>query len=208
MRRRDVLFGLAAAGGVLAMSSLSGCVTHDLPDEPGDACDMFHHQGGWWRAVKSAERRWGAPPELQLAIIRQESGFRYRARPPEKHFLWIIPAGHVTSAHGYAQALNTTWDEYKRARGDNGVDRTEFSDATDFVAWFTSVTHRQLGVPYSDARSHYLAYHEGRGGFSRQTYRGDAALLAAAQRVQTYRDTYAAQLSRCEGDLNHWWWPF
>ncbi|MES1198681.1 MAG: transglycosylase SLT domain-containing protein [Pseudomonadota bacterium] len=208
MRRRDFILGLAATSAALSALSLSGCVTHALPDEPGDACDMFRNQGGWWRAVKGAERRWGAPPALQLAIIRQESGFRYRARPPEKHILWVIPWGHVTSAHGYAQALNSTWDEYKRARGDEGVDRTEFSDATDFVAWYASVSHTQLGIAYSDARGHYLAYHEGRGGYARHTYDNDTALLASAARVQRYRDAYQAQLDRCEGSLNHWWWPF
>ncbi len=201
MQRRAFLFGLPAA-------ALAACTTHEMPEEPGDACDMFHNQGGWWRAVRTSEHRWGAPPALQLAIIRQESGFRYRARPPEKHFLWIIPIGHVTSAHGYSQAVNSTWDEYKRARGDNGVDRTEFSDATDFVAWFASVSHRELGIPYSDARGHYLAYHEGRGGYARGSYQGNGALMESAERVQGYYDTYTAQLSRCQGDLNHWWWPF
>ncbi|HWA00742.1 MAG TPA: transglycosylase SLT domain-containing protein [Caulobacterales bacterium] len=203
MRRRDFIVGMAAMAALA-----SGCTTHATPEEPGDACDMFRNQGGWWRAVKSAERRWGAPPALQLAIIRQESGFRYRARPPRRRILWIIPGPHQTSAHGYAQALNSTWDEYKRARGDDGVDRTEFSDATDFVAWYCSVTQRQLGVDYSDARGHYLAYHEGRGGYSRRTYQGDAGLLAAAARVQSYRDAYQAQLDRCSGQLNRWWWPF
>ncbi|HVY85267.1 MAG TPA: hypothetical protein VG943_09040 [Caulobacterales bacterium] len=201
MRRRMFLLGAATL-------AVGGCVTHAMPEQPGDACDMFEHQAGWWRAVRSSEHRWGTPPALQLAIIRQESGFRYRARPPRGRILWILPGPHITSAHGYAQALNTTWDEYKQARGDAGVDRTEFSDATDFVAWYCSVSHRQLGIDYADARGHYLAYHEGRGGYSRGSYQGNAALLASAVRVQSYRDAYAAQLSRCEGKLNRWWWPF
>jgi hypothetical protein len=208
MDRRVFLLGALGAIGVSSIALNACTTTHAMPDEPGDACDMFRHQGGWWRAVRTSERRWGAPPALQLAIIRQESGFRYRARPPEKHFLWIIPAGHVTSAHGYSQALNNTWDEYKRARGDNGVDRTEFSDATDFVAWFAGVSHRELNIPYSDARGHYLAYHEGRGGYARGSYESNSALLASAARVQAFYNAYSEQLGRCQGDLNHWWWPF
>ncbi len=208
MDRRGVLIGLGLIG-VMAATPLSSCATtHQLPDEPGDACDMFRNQGGWWRAVRASERRWGAPPALQLAIIRQESGFQYRARPPRGRFLWIFPGAHITSAHGYSQALNQTWDEYKRARGDNGVDRTEFSDATDFVAWFASVSHRQLGIPWNDARGHYLAYHEGHGGYSRGSYQGNASLMASASRVQGYYDTYSAQLDRCQSQFNHWWWPF
>lgn len=208
MERRTFLFGLMCTGMLGGVALASCSTTHEMPDDPGDACDMFRNQGGWWRAVRTSERRWGTPPALQLAIIRQESGFHYRARPPERHILWIIPAGHITSAHGYSQALNTTWDEYKRARGDEGVDRTEFSDATDFVAWYASVTHRQLGVDYSDARAHYLAYHEGRGGYSRGSYNGNESLSAAADRVQGYYNAYASQLDRCDGELNRWWWPF
>jgi len=212
MNRRRFVLALSGAGlGGLGVTGavLSACTTtHTMPDDPGDACDMFQHQNGWWRAVRASEQRCGASPALQLAIIRQESGFRYRARPPEKHVLWIIPAGRVTTAHGYSQALNQTWDQYKRARGDDGVDRTEFSDATDFVAWFVSRSKSELGIPYSDARSHYLAYHEGRGGYARGSYRGDAALMSSARRVQGYYDTYAGQLARCQGELSRGWLPF
>ena len=200
MLRRALILSAAAA--------LAGCVTNDRPDDPGDACSIFENQDGWWRSVKRAERRWGAPPALQLAIIRQESGFRHNARPPRGRFLFFFPGARASSAHGYAQALRSTWEEYEHARGDSGVDRNEFSDATDFVSWYTSRTHREFGVPYSDARSHYLAYHEGRGGFSRGSHRGNSTLLSAADRVQSYRDAYQAQLDRCEGRLNRWWLPF
>lgn len=199
MHRRAFILATAA--------SLSGCVTHARPDEPGNACSMFEHQDGWWRSVKRAERRWGAPPALQLAIIRQESGFDHNARPPRGRFLFFFPGRRASSARGYAQALTTTWAEYERARGDSGVDRTEFSDATDFVAWFCSVSRRELGIPYEDARRHYLAYHEGRGGYRRGSYQGNTTLQAAAGRVQNWRDVYQGQLERCEGRLNSWW-PF
>ncbi|MGE0595500.1 MAG: transglycosylase SLT domain-containing protein [Hyphomonadaceae bacterium] len=200
MHRRALILGGAVA--------LAGCVTNDLPDDPGDACEMFETQDGWWRSVKRAEDRWGAPPELQLAIIRQESGFRHNARPPRGRILFVFPGPRASSARGYAQALNTTWQEYERARGDDGADRNEFSDAADFVSWYANLTHRELGVPYANARGHYLAYHEGRGGYRRGTYEGNSTLLASADRVQRYRDTYAGQLSRCRDDLERWWWPF
>lgn len=108
---------------------------------------------------------------------------------------------------GYAQALETTWDEYARAVGDRGVDRDEFRDAADFVAWYAGRSHTELGIPFTDARGHYLAYHEGRGGYRRGSYSGNRGLQSTAARVQGYRDTYQAQLNRCEGRLNSWW-PF
>jgi hypothetical protein len=200
MHRRALILAAGAA--------LTGCVTHRQPDEPGDACDMFEHQDGWWRSVKRAERRWGAPPALQLAIIRQESGFDHNARPPRGRFLFIFPGARASSAHGYAQALRSTWEQYERERGDRGADRSEFSDAADFVSWYCAGTQRQLGLRYEDARGHYLAYHEGRGGYSRGTYNGNSTLLGAASRVQGYRDAYQSQLDRCQGRLDRWWSPF
>jgi hypothetical protein len=199
MHRRLFLIGSAAA--------LGACTTNDRPDEPGDACAMFENQSGWWRAVRRAENNWGAPPALQLAIIRQESGFRYNARPPRGRFLFIFPGARASSARGYAQALNATWDEYERARGDDGADRTEFSDAADFVAWYARRSRDQLGLDWNDARSHYLAYHEGQGGYRNGAWRSNDRLQASADRVQGYHDAYAGQLSRCERDLNSWW-PF
>jgi hypothetical protein len=200
MRAR--LFALAAALVV------SACAASEPPDEPANACAIFEQHKSWWRAAKRAERRWGAPPALQLAIIRQESGFDHNARPPRGKFLFIFPGARASSAHGYAQALSSTWREYERARGDDGLDRDEFADATDFVAWYASGTHRELDVPYSNARAHYLAYHEGRGGYRRGSYRGKSGLLASAARVQSYRDAYQSQLDRCRRRLDGGWFSF
>ena len=189
-------------------SALTGCVSTTPPDDPGDACSIFEQHDSWWGAVKRAERRWGAPPALVLAIIRQESGFDHNARPARGRGFLFFPGRRPSSAHGYAQALNSTWDEYQRASGDPGVDRNEFHDAADFVAWYCGGSQRELGVSFTDARGHYLAYHEGRGGYRRGSYEGNASLMASAARVQNYRDAYQSQLDRCQGQLNRWWWPF
>jgi hypothetical protein len=200
MHRRALIFGAAAA--------LAACVSNEQPDNPGDACEIFRQNDGWWRSVKRAERRWGAPPALQLAIIRQESGFNHNARPARGRGFLFFPGRRPSSAHGYAQALTSTWDEYERARGDDGADRNEFSDAADFVAWYTGKSRAELGLRWEDARAHYLAYHEGQGGYRRGSYQGNSTLAASAARVQAYRDAYAAQIDRCDGELNRWWLPF
>lgn len=199
MDRRLFILGAPAA--------LAACVSTARPDQPGDACAIFEQHESWWRSCRRAERRWGAPPQLQLAIIRQESGFDHNARPPRGRFLFFFPGARASSAHGYAQALRSTWEEYRRESGVGGADRDEFRDAADFVSWYCGKTREQLGVPYSNAHAHYLAYHEGRGGYSRGSYRGNRTLLAAADRVQSWSDAYAAQLNRCERRLNSWW-PF
>jgi len=200
--------GVDRRGLLLALIALGGCVSTAKPDEPGDACAIFRQHEAWWKAVKRAERRWGAPPALQLAIIRQESRFVHNARPPRGKFLFFFPGRRASSAHGYAQALEGTWDEYARAAGDRGVDRDEFRDAADFVSWYAGRVRRELGVPFSDARGHYLAYHEGLGGYRRGSWRGKSGVIAAANRVQGFASAYQSQLSRCEDQLNRWWWPF
>ncbi len=192
---------------LLSAAALSACVSTTPPDEPGDACAIFEQRDNWWSSVRRSERRWGAPPALVLAIIRQESGFDHNARPARGRGFLFFPGRRPSSAMGYAQALENTWEEYARAVGDSGVDRNEFRDAADFVAWYTGRSQRELGLAFTDARSHYLAYHEGRGGYQRGSYRGNNTLLAAASRVQNYYETYQAQLGRCEGRLNSWW-PF
>lgn len=192
---------------LLSVTALAACQSTRPPDEPGDACAIFEQHDSWWSAVRRSQRRWGAPPALVLAIIRQESGFDHNARPARGRGFLFFPGRRPSSAMGYAQALENTWAEYARAVGDSGVDRNEFRDAADFVAWYAGRSQRELGIGFTDARAHYLAYHEGRGGYQRASYRGNHGLLAAAARVQGYRDAYQAQLDRCEGRLNSWW-PF
>lgn len=193
---------------ILGATALAACESNARPNAPGDACAIFEQHQSWWHSVRRAERRWGAPPALQLAIIRQESGFEHNARPPQRRLLFFFPGPYISTAHGYAQALTSTWEEYQRAAGDRGVDPNKFRDAADFVSWYASLSHRDLRLAYSDGRNHYLAYHEGRHGFRRGSYRGNDHLLASAERVQRLHDAYQRQLDRCEGDLSRWRWPF
>jgi len=50
-----------------------------------------------------------------MAIIRQESSFQADAQPPRSRILWIIPGPRPSSAYGYSQALDGTWDWYRQA---------------------------------------------------------------------------------------------
>jgi len=54
-----------------------------------------------------------------------------------------------------------------------------------------------LGIPLADARNQYLAYHEGRTGYSRQSYNAKPWLVAVAGRVADRAVTYDAQLRAC-----------
>lgn len=190
---------LRALAAALALASVSACAS--APSNVGNACSIFKEKGGWYHAARKAEKRWGAPIPVQLAIIRAESGFDHNAKPARGKFLFVFPGRRPSSAYGYAQATDPTWEAYKRATGNRGADRDDFKDAADFVGWYMAQAHARAGAPMNDAYAQYLAYHEGWGGYARGTYRRNGHLQAKARRVSAAANTYAAQLSRCEKRL-------
>src|SRR5690606_40708410 len=101
---------------LLALLLLAGCVSSP-PRNPADVCDMFDQRRSWYKAAERTQKRWGVPVPVTMAFINQESAFRARAKPPRSRILWIIPGPRPSDAFGYAQALDSTWSEYKRATG-------------------------------------------------------------------------------------------
>lgn len=193
--------------------NLGGCAIFggggEPPRRPSDACAIFDEKDDWYPATRAAEKRWGVPIALQLAFIKQESAFISDARPPRGKFLGIIPTTRPSNAYGYSQALDGTWDDYIRASGNRGADRDDFEDATDFIGWYCTVSHKKLGLAKNDAYNQYLAYHEGQGGYSRRTYEKKAWLVKVARKVEAQAQSYQAQLARCSERLeeeNDGWW--
>lgn len=167
------------------------------PRNANDVCSVFDEKRGWYKDAKKASDRWGTPVHVLMAIIRHESSFRADAKPPRKKLLGFIPWKRPSSAYGYAQALDGTWDEYEDAAGGWFADRDDFEDAVDFVGWYTAESSRKLGISKWDARAQYLAYHEGHGGYARGTWKRKRWLVNTANRVQQTANNYAAQLKRC-----------
>lgn len=193
---------------LLTLVALTSCVTAP-PTSVNDVCHIFEEKGGWYKAAKKAGDRWRSPIPVMMAIMHQESRFNAKAKPPRRKILWIFPGPRISSAYGYSQAKNTTWDWYLKSSGNRGADRDDFADAIDFVGWYNNLSQKQNGIQSNDAYHLYLAYHEGHGGFSRQTYRNKDWLLQVARRVDNLSRNYTQQLARCEEDLQSpWWWPF
>ncbi|MEM1138257.1 MAG: hypothetical protein AAGH45_00120 [Pseudomonadota bacterium] len=191
---------IAWLAGLLALG-LAAC-TSSPPDQVANACGIFEEKRSWYKAMKRAEDRWGLPVGVNLAFIRQESSFEAKARPDRKRILGIIPGPRPSSAYGYAQATTPTWEDYQRDVRRPGADRDDFSDAVDFVGWYTSRASRTLGLSQSDAYRQYLAYHEGFGGYRSGSYRNKAWLQKAARRVANNASVYERQLAGCERSLN------
>ncbi|NOQ69429.1 MAG: transglycosylase SLT domain-containing protein [Gammaproteobacteria bacterium] len=176
------------------------------PKNINNSCDIFREKGDWYDDAKDSFERWGVPIHLQLAIIHQESRFKYDAKTEMEYFLWIIPIGRKSSAYGYAQVQDDTWDWYMKSTGNWGADRDDFDDAVDFIGWYGKRTYEKLKISKWDAYNQYLAYHEGHGGYKRKTYNGKPWLIKVAHKVDKRAKTYRAQLATCEDELNSGWW--
>ena len=142
-----------------------------------------------------------------MAIMHQESKFVGDNKPEFEWFL-IIPLGRASSAYGYAQALDETWDTYMRATGNWGADRDDFADAIDFIGWYSSESYRRNKIRRNDTYHLYLAYHEGHGGFERRSFREKQWLKNIAKRVSGKSIAYRRQYAGCQDSLDSggWFW--
>ncbi len=186
-----------AAGLVLI---LAGCAASP-PSNIGDICSIFEEKPDWYREAKDSFQRWRVPVPTMMAIIRKESSFRAAARPDRKKILGFIPGPRPSTAYGYTQALDTTWEIYCRETGNQSAARTRFGDAIDFVGWYCDRSNKLCGISKHDPYRLYLAYHEGQGGYNRGSYRGNLWLLDAAGRVRDTTRIYSRQLNRCREKL-------
>lgn len=167
------------------------------PRNLDNACSVVEQRPKYLNAMKATERKWGIPVAVQMATIYQESKFIGNARTPHQYALGIIPMGRQSSAFGYSQALDGTWEEYQEKQGKRRAKRDDIRDATDFMGWYMHDTARTLGIAKTDARNQYLAYHEGRGGYSRGSYNAKPWLLRVSQEVGNRAVLYDAQLRSC-----------
>lgn len=188
---------LRASMLLMFLASCGGGGNFSAPRDLENACSIVRERPEYYRAMKATERKWGVPVHVQMATIHQESKFIGNARTPHQFALGIIPMGRQSSAYGYSQALDGTWEEYQDDQGKRRARRDRISDATDFMGWYMDATTRSLGISKGDARNQYLAYHEGRTGFARGSYNGKPWLVTVASRVDDRAQRYRAQLNSC-----------
>lgn len=187
---------------------LSSCATY-VPKNPNNICDIFLGEPDWYEAARDANKKWGTPIYVMMAIMHQESRFIDDAQPEIDWFLGIIPLPRKSSAYGYAQAQDPAWQEYTQQTGNRGADRDDFEDAIDFIGWYTDMTQKRLKLSKWDAYGQYLAYHEGRGGYQRKTYNKKPWLIKVAKKVKNLSSRYNRQLKGCkkklDDEVDSWW---
>lgn len=181
----------------ILMASCGGGGNYSAPRNLDDACSILKQRPNFLKAMRKSERRWGIPVHVQMATIYQESKFIGNARTPFRYVLGVIPMGRQSSAYGYSQALDATWKEYKRGPGSSNAKRDDIGDATDFMGWYMAKSTESLGISKTDARNQYLAYHDGRTGYARGSYRSKPWLVRIAGEISARSNSYRDQLRAC-----------
>jgi len=193
----------------LALLMIAGCATSP-PEQVDNVCDIFRERPGWYNDAKESRARWGVPISVSMAFMYQESRFVATAKPPRKKIFGVIPGPRPSDSYGYSQAKEGTWDWYQRSTGNYGADRDDFGDAIDFIGWYNNVSNKELGISKRDAFRLYLAYHEGHGGYRKQSYRSKDWLIDVARKVDRHAQQYNSQLQGCAEELEprgwfDWW---
>ena len=192
LRALILVFLLASCGG--GQSS--------APRDLDNACTILKERPDYLKAFRATERKWGVPVHVQMATIYHESRFVADARTPFKYVLGVIPMGRQSSAFGYSQALDATWNEYRSKQNRRTAKRDRIRDASDFIGWYMTESQARNGIQLNDARNQYLAYHEGHTGFSRGSYNRKSWLMGVASQVESRSALYENQIAACR--LRRW----
>ncbi|MGO7422392.1 hypothetical protein ACCT09_21485, partial [Rhizobium ruizarguesonis] len=103
-----------------------------------------------------------------------------------------------STAYGYSQALDGTWNHYQSQTGNWTARRANFADAIDFIGWYHYQNSVETGIPLNDAYNLYLAYYSGPTGYKRGDWRSNGQLQQTAQKFARMAGTYQRQLQECD----------
>ncbi len=171
------------------------------PSTVKNICSILKEKPTWFRALNAVESEYGVPPHVVMAMMAQESSFRFDARPVAKEQTRWFQTTFASSAYGFSQALDMTWSHYTHKTGRYGAKRDSFSDSALFMGWYVDEVNKNLRLSKWDAKTQYIVYHEGQGGFRKKTHLEKPWLLSVAERVKSRAGNYWAQYSSCREDL-------
>jgi len=171
-----------------------------------ELCTIFSAKKGWHSTALKMQDKWQVPLHVPMAIMYHESKFRHNAKPPRRYLLGFIPWKRRSTAYGYAQAVNGTWENYVTSTNSRGARRTRFEDALDFMGWYLDKTSRINSIAKDDAYRQYLAYHEGWTGYQRRSYEKKPWLIEVASNVDALAARYESQYRGCADDLPRGFW--
>ena len=167
-----------------------------IPYDISNICSIFIDKPVWYNAAHKSSTKWGVPIYVMMAIIRHESSFIAHARPKNPKSRSYRDR-YLTSAYGYAQAIDATWRTYQKSTGNKYAKRHDFADSIDFVGWYIDASHKKNSIHKYRADLLYLNYHEGWMGYMKQSYLKKLWLLETAQEVEATSLRYKTQLRSC-----------
>jgi len=185
----------------LVVFCVCGCSAGSAPRNPANLCAIFREKPQWYESASASWKKWGVPIPVMMAIMYKESSYISDARP-RRTCLFFFPGPRRSSAFGYSQAIDSTWNIYCKHTGRLHADREEFDDAIDFIGWYCHISFVKCRISKEDAYNLYLAYHEGQNGFNQGTYNTKAWLKRVSLSVREQAQTYTRQLERCESEFS------
>ena len=183
--------------GFCVCLSLMGCSSAVRLTDISNICSIFDDQRGWYRAAQRSERKWDIPIPTMMAVIYKESSFVPDAKPPRTKFLWVFPGARKSTAYGFSQAKDETWNDFVEATKDYRASRTNFRDSIYFVGWYLKRSVNHANIKKSSVADLYISYHSGLGGYKSGSWRKDDWLRDTAATVQAQANRYSSQLSNC-----------
>ena len=202
----DRLWIGAFCGTLIGLLVWSASLEPSLP--AGDICEIFERRPAWYRDTARVAEQYGVGQALQMAVVRHEAGFQARARPPRRRIWGFIPGPRPSTAFGYSQALDGTWQRFQHETRRPRARRDRFSDAVELIGWYYAETFDRLGPKARDPYHFYLAYNQGVGGYVKAVERPDSPAARYARRVAATASRFETRLEGCRPRLERRKWAF
>ncbi len=173
-----------------------------VPKYPQNACKIFGEKYFYLKHSRASSKKWGIPISSILAVINKESGFKRFAKPKRKRIFKVIPYRRPSSSLGFSQAVNNTWDLYKKENNKPTALRISFKNSSDFIGWYFWKTNKINKISFNDTRNMYLNYYLGWEGYKNKNYKKDQKAIIFAKSVEKQAKIYKNQLQQCKSVLN------
>ena len=173
-----------------------------VPKYPQNACKIFSEKYFYLKYSRAASKNWGVPISSILAVINKESGFKRFAKPKRTKIFKIIPYRRPSSSLGFSQAVDKTWDLYKKENNKPAALRISFKNSSDFIGWYFWKTNKINKVSFTDTRNMYLNYYLGWAAYKNKTYQNNKKAIIFAKSVEKQAKIYRSQLKECKSVLN------